>query len=195
MITKIASIARKQIAPLSLLVLLGGTGVTWLSVALVPPQTALADTTRVDVSLRSQTDETYETFVRRAEAVARAAAQRSFDGDILVTDVEVTIVGEHNGAIAPVLLLSVSRHDWKNRPDTEYWATYFSTSKLLLNFEPPTPQPEATPITPATPVAPPLQPQAAPSPTPATRPIPNPAPNSVAPPTAPNGQPPSFIKK
>lgn len=194
MITKIASIARKKIAPLSLLALLGGTGVSWLSVALVQPQTALAYTARVDVSVISQTDETYENFLRRAEGVARAAAQRGFDGDILVTEVEVTIVGEHNGAIAPVLLLSVSRQDWKNRPDTQYWATYFSNSKLLLNFEPPILPPQAIPATPVTPEAPPLQPQAAPSPTPA----PTPAPNSASPPppaTGPNGQPPSLFTR
>lgn len=187
MITKIASIARKQIAPLSLLVLLGGTGVSLLSIALMEPQAALAYTARVDVSLTSQTDETYENFLRRAEAVARAAAQRSFDGDILVTEVEVTIVGEHNGAIAPVLLLSVSRKNWKNRPDAQYWATYFSNSKLLLNFQPPTPQPQAIPTTSVTPEAPPLQPQAVPSPTP------NPATNSGSQPTAPNAPPPSFL--
>jgi hypothetical protein len=186
MITKIASIVRKQIAPLSLLVLLGGAGVTWLSVALVQPQTALAYTARVDVSLRSQTDETYENFLRRAEAVARAAAQRSFDGDILVTEVAVTIDCEHNGAIAPVLLLSVSRQNWKNRPDAQYWATYFSTSKLLLNFEAPTPQPQATPGTSVTPEAPPLQPQAAPGIPPAQIPSPIPSPttpNAPQPPT------------
>ncbi len=186
MITKIASIARKQIVPLSLLVLLGGAGVTWLSIALMQPQTALAYTARVDVSLISQTDETYENFLRRAEAVARAAAQRSFDGDILVTEVEITIDCEHNGAIAPVLLLSVSRQDWKNRPDTQYWATYFSSSKLLLNFEPPTPQPQAIPTTLVTPEAPPLQPQAVPGipPTQIPTQIPSPtAPNVPQPPT------------
>ncbi|MCP2730003.1 hypothetical protein [Limnofasciculus baicalensis] len=176
MITKIASIARKQIVPLSLLVLLGGAGVTWLSVALVQPQTALAYTARVDVSLTSQTDETYENFLRRGEAVARAAAQRSFDGDILVTEVAITIVGEHNGEIAPVLLLSVSRQDWKNRPDAQYWATYFSTSKLLLNFEPPIPPPQATPDTSVAPSEPPLQPQAVPGIPPRLSPTPNSSP-------------------
>ncbi|HBY79848.1 MAG TPA: hypothetical protein DEG47_23220, partial [Cyanobacteria bacterium UBA11148] len=86
----IQSIARKHIAPFSFVVLLGCTGVSWLMTAMIAPQVAQAYTARVDISLRSQPEETYQNFVRRAEAVARAAAQRSFDGDILVTDVAVT---------------------------------------------------------------------------------------------------------
>lgn len=179
MITKLPSI--KSIIPLSLLVLLGGTGVSWLSFALMEPQTALAYTARVDVSLRSKADETYANFLRRAEAVARAAAQRSFDGDILVTEVAITIVGEHNGAIAPILLLSVSRQNWKNRPDTQYWATYFSNSKLLLGFEAPILLPEATPNSSVVPPNPTLPPEAVPNPI--TTPTPTPSPTSPPPPS------------
>lgn len=181
MTTNIPSIARKQIIPLSLLVLLGGTGASWLSLSLIAPQTAQAYTARVNVSLTSKSDETYENFLRRAEAVARAAAQRSFDGDILVTEVAITIVGEHQGAIAPILLLSVSRQNWKNRPDTQYWATYFSNSKLLLDFEAPIPLPEATPNSSVAPPNPTLPPEAVPNPI--TTPTPT---------TSPTSPPPSF---
>ncbi len=177
----IQSIARKHIAPFSFVVLLGCTGVSWLMTAMIAPQVAQAYTARVDISLRSQPEETYQNFVRRAEAVARAAAQRSFDGDILVTDVAVTIIGEHNGAIASVLLLQVSRQNWKSRPDTQYWATYFPTSELLLGFEEPLPQPQPQPqpatipppVIQGTPQIPPILPGIQPPPTEAT-PLPNP---------------------
>ncbi len=138
-------IARKQIAPLSLVVLLGCTGISWLTTSLVAPQVAQAYTARVDVSLRSKEDDTYQNFLRRAEGIARAAAQRSFDGDILVTEVAVTVIGEHNGAIAPVLLLEVSRQNWKSKPDPQYWATYFPNAQLLLGFYQVTPTAEAQP--------------------------------------------------
>ncbi|MBE9129470.1 MULTISPECIES: hypothetical protein [unclassified Coleofasciculus] len=138
----IESTVRKQIAPLSLFVLLGCTGVGWLTTTAIIPQVAQAYTARVDVSIRTQPNETYGNLLRRAEAVARAAAQRSFDGDILVTDVAVTIIGEHDGAVAPVLLLDVSRQNWRNRPETQYWATYFPSTELLLGFEQPTVQPQ-----------------------------------------------------
>lgn len=148
--TMIESTVQKQILPLSLFILLGCTGVSWLTTTAIIPQVAQAYTARVEVSLRTQPNETYENLIRRAEAVARAAAQRSFDGDILITDVAVTIIGEHDGAIAPVLLLDVSRQNWRNRPETPYWATYFPSSELLLGFEQPTvqPQPQEQPETP-----------------------------------------------
>lgn len=141
----IESIAQKQIAPLSLLVLLGCTGVSWLTSVAIAPQVAQAYTARVDVSIRTQADETFQNLLRRAEAVARAAAQRSFDGEILVTDVAVTVIVEHGGTIAPILLLQVSRQNWRNRPDTQYWATYFPSAELLLGFEAPTVQPQNQP--------------------------------------------------
>ena len=142
------SIVHKHITPISLLILLGGTSISWLSTAAIAPQVAIAYTARVDISLKSQTGETYQSFLRRAEAVARAGAQRSFDGDILVTDVAITIIAEHNGAIAPVLLLAVSRQNWQSRPDPQYWATYFPGTELLLGFEQPVSPPIAQPTPP-----------------------------------------------
>ncbi|MEQ8754863.1 hypothetical protein [Coleofasciculus sp. G1-WW12-02] len=133
----IQSIARKQIAPLGLWVLFGCTSISWLMTAAIAPEMACAYTARVEVPLNSQPEETYANFLRRAEAVARAAAQRSFDGDILVTDVAVTIVGQHNNAIAPILLLQVSRQNWKRRPIVSFWATYFPGTQSLLEFNQP----------------------------------------------------------
>lgn len=131
----IYSIVQKPIAPIGLSVVLGLASVSWLTTAVIAPQSAQAYTARVDVSLSRQIEESYESFLRRAEAVARAAAQRSFDGDILVTDVRVMILGQNDGAIAPVLLLEVSRQSWRSRPDPQQWATYLPDAPALLGFD------------------------------------------------------------
>lgn len=131
----IYSIVQKPIAPIGLSVVLGLASVSWLTTAVIAPQSAQAYTARVDVSLSRQIEESYESFIRRAEAVARAAAQRSFDGDILVTDVRVMVLGQNDGAIAPVLLLEVSRQSWRSRPDPQQWATYLPDAPALLGFE------------------------------------------------------------
>ena len=128
------SIGQKQIVPVSIVAILGLASVNWLSITAIAPQTAQAYTARIEVSLTRQRDESYENLLRRAEAVARAAAQRSFDGDILVTEVSVTISGQNGGAIAPILLLEVSRSNWKRRPETQFWATYFPNTEILLGF-------------------------------------------------------------
>lgn len=127
---------RPRLAGLSLVAVLGLTGISWLGTEAIAPQSAHAYTARLNVSVSRQPNESYRSFVRRAEAVARAAAQRSFDRDILVTDVAVTIVGQNNGSIAPILDLKVSRQNWRRRPDTSLWATYFPDTKTLLNFSP-----------------------------------------------------------
>ncbi len=120
-----------------LLVLPGLVGVSCLTTVAIVPQSAEAKTARIDVTLNREPDETYQGFMRRAEVVARAAAQRSFDSDILTTKVAITILGQNQGEIAPVLLLEVSRPSWQRRPDAKYWATYFPNTQFLLRVEEP----------------------------------------------------------
>ncbi len=100
------------------------------------PQVAQAYTSRVDVRLDQLQDETYQSLIRRAEMVARAAAQRSFDRDILISEVSVMVIGESQGSEAPLLLLDVSRQNWRNRPDPRRWAIYYRSAKQLLNLSP-----------------------------------------------------------
>ncbi len=128
------SIAQKtRIATLRLSLGLG-VGCWCISAALMPP-VAQAYTARVNLTLDRQSTETYDTLLRRAEAAGRAAVQRSFDQDILVTDVAVIIVAQNQGQIAPILSLQVSRPQWSRRPDTQSWTTYFPNAQLLLGFQ------------------------------------------------------------
>jgi len=115
--------------------LLGGTGI-WLTEALIAPQASQAYTSRVDLFLARELDETYDTLLRRAEMAARAGAQRSFDQDLLITNVSVTVVAEDDGITVPILALRVDRDEWRTRPETYYWATYYRTAEVLLNAPP-----------------------------------------------------------
>jgi hypothetical protein len=143
------AIAHKQIAPLSLMAILGLVSVSWLTTSVVAPPSAQAYTARLNVVLTRETGESFQSFLRRAEAVARAAAQRSFDRDILVTDVAVTLMGQNNGAIVPLLSLEVTRPSWRSSPDPQRWITYFPNTDTLLGFDPssedPGTQPGGTP--------------------------------------------------
>ncbi len=131
----VQSFAQKQVAPLSILAVLGLTSISWLATSVIAPQIAQAYTATVNIAVSSQPGESYRSFLRRAESIARAAAQRSFDRDILVTQVAVTIVGQNDGAIAPILALEVSRQSWRRRPDPQRWATYFPNTQSLLRFD------------------------------------------------------------
>jgi hypothetical protein len=155
----------------------------WFTTEAIAPQIVQAYTARVDLALDRLPEENYETVLRRAEAVARAAAQRTFDQDILVTEVSIIVSVENQGAIAPVIALNVSRLQWKQRPDPQRWATYFKSARSLLFFEqqtsPPDPAPNSVPS--STPVpgstsVPGFNPTPSPSPTPTSGPTPNSSP-------------------
>ncbi|NJO19331.1 MAG: hypothetical protein HC838_03595 [Spirulinaceae cyanobacterium RM2_2_10] len=119
---------------LGLTALLGGSLLS-LGTSAIAPTAAHAYIARSEISLTRQGTETYTAMLRRAEAIARAAAQRSFDSDVLVSSVSITVVGQNSGAIAPVFRLDVNRNNWRRQPDPQQWSTYFPISKLLLGFE------------------------------------------------------------
>jgi hypothetical protein len=142
-------IVQKQLPSVSLVSVLGFAGVSWLTTTAIAPQIAQAYTANVDVSLTRQTREPFQSFLRRAESVARAATQRSFDRDILVTDVAVTVIGQNDGAIVPLLSLRVSRQAWRNRPDPQRWTRYFPDTQMLLGIkDTPPEQPDVPPQAP-----------------------------------------------
>lgn len=121
--------------PMATLVVLLGFGGGWVTTEVIAPQIALADTERVEISLERQPNETYQTMLSRAEAATLSAVQQSFNQDIMLTDVSVMIIGQNQGAIAPVLSMDVSRDQWLSNPDIQRWVTYFTTARSLLGFE------------------------------------------------------------
>ncbi|MDF5715643.1 MAG: hypothetical protein PUP93_17610 [Rhizonema sp. NSF051] len=125
----------KKIRTANALFLMGLGVPLWLFFEALSPQIVQAYTARVDLSIDRLPEENYETLLRRAETAARAGAQRSFDRDILVTDVSIIVSVQNYGAIAPVLELAASRPQWRSYPDPKRWATYFKSTRSLLYFE------------------------------------------------------------
>jgi hypothetical protein len=199
-----------KLAPIHLSLALLTSGVWFTQSSLAPPS-AQAYKPRVDVSLDRVANETYDSFIRRADLVARAAAQRSFDRDILAGEVSIMVMGRNQGVEAPVMLLDVSRQNWRTRPEPRRWATYYRTAQALLQLpagsdaplgggmgqpiQPPALVQPATPLAPDRPSptpqsrrgrrgrnAPAVQPSASPQPTSASTPIPvPPSPSSSSP--------------
>ncbi len=112
---------------------LGGT--VGLVQSAIAPVVAQAYTARVDLTLATGPEETYEVMLKRAENVARAAVQRSFDADLLAADVIVIVVGDRGGIVAPIMDVRVSRAEWRSRPDVAYWGEYYRDARSLLGFE------------------------------------------------------------
>ncbi|MDJ0703667.1 MAG: hypothetical protein QNJ46_10345 [Leptolyngbyaceae cyanobacterium MO_188.B28] len=123
---------RTAVGTIGLMSILGAAGGVWLGQAAISPQAAHAYTSRVSLFLTRELNERYTTLIRRAEITARAGAQRSFDADLLVTEVIITVVGENQGISVPILTLQATREQWRNRPEPQYWSTYYPDARELL---------------------------------------------------------------
>ena len=129
-----------------------GQSLLWISPLLVfVPLPAAAYTAEDLLTVYWLAGEDYTALARRAETVARTAAQQGFDTDILLTRVVITVLGQNGGQTAPILKMDVSRNDWRNRPDPRYWSSYYRSAPALLGLEgvAPTGTLQATPMAPA----------------------------------------------
>jgi hypothetical protein len=114
--------------------MLAGSGAIALTGLLSLPEAAQAYTTRATLFVPRDPAESYDAFLRQSEAVARAGIQRSFDADLLVSEVIVTIVGDNQGIAVPVMEVQVTRSEWQQRPDPQYWAEYYNNASILLDL-------------------------------------------------------------
>ncbi len=95
---------------------------------------AIAERREVDIRLQVNQDEGFTVMTRKAEVLARSAAQRTFDREVLVSDVSVKVTAQNQDQAAIILQLIVSRRDWSSRPDPKIWATYFPMAKTLIGI-------------------------------------------------------------
>jgi hypothetical protein len=135
--------SKNYFIPISLFTLLSLTGINWLTIEIVTSQIVVAQSAAIDLPIARQQQESYENFLRRAEASAQKTIQNRFQKDAGISELRIAIVGENQGAIAPILSVRVSRSSWQNAPNIQRWATYYADSKFLLGFEQPIAQPQA----------------------------------------------------
>lgn len=98
---------------------------------------AWAQTNQIAFILPSYANQTFECIMQQAASLARASIAREFAENPDLTEVSVTILGQHNGQTVPVLLAKVSRSDWQKKPIIAKWIRYFSSSEVLLGFKQP----------------------------------------------------------
>jgi hypothetical protein len=178
-----SKIRQSSLRATGLAIWLGAAAVAPIVISLMP-SSVQAYTARVNVAIEREGDESYEALLQRAELIARAAAQRSFDRDILINDVSVMIVAQSQGVEVPILSLGVSRQQWRSRPDPRRWATYYKTAKTLLRLDNvATPGNFPSPPRPAQParVVPPPRPQSPLPPATPTQGTPAPRPGTATP--------------
>lgn len=105
---------------------------------------AAAELRRIDDTIRSEPEQTFETLMQQAESLATDLVNQGFAEDN-VTEVSVHILGERHGQQVPLLFSRVSRADWQKHTGIRQWTRYFRASGVLLGFFKPE-QPNQTPL-------------------------------------------------
>ncbi|NJK35915.1 MAG: hypothetical protein HC919_13800 [Oscillatoriales cyanobacterium SM2_2_1] len=98
------------------------------------PETASAEYRDVDVRLNVRQGETFAVLQRRAVTMARSAAQRTFDSEVLISDVSVKVTAQSNERNVTVLQMNVRRQEWVERPDAKVWAIFFPQAQSFLRL-------------------------------------------------------------
>jgi hypothetical protein len=82
----------------------------------------------------------YDNLVRRAEAQAQRVVENAFSRNPGMNEVAVTILGQRNNQEVPLLVMTVSRNNWRRSPNVRTWAQYSGYSaKVLLGYVQSTP--------------------------------------------------------
>ena len=109
--------------------------ISTIAISMAIASAAIAERREVDIRIPINKDEGFTIMTRKAEVLARSAAQRTFDRDVLVSDVSVKVTAENQENAAIILQLIVSRSNWAIRPDPKVWATYFPMAKALIGLQ------------------------------------------------------------
>lgn len=95
---------------------------------------AFADTKILNISLKTDENQSFIDLIRQAELTAINSINQEFVRLSTVSKVGITVTGERNGQEVPLLSAKVSRLDWQAQPKIQYWANYFTRAEILLGF-------------------------------------------------------------
>jgi hypothetical protein len=94
------------------------------------PVRAKAESIVVDMSVYGLVES--GDFFRRAEAMVSDEISRQFSQNPDLSEIEVVVVGDRDGQIAPILTTTVSRTQWQETPSVSVWTEYYNASYALL---------------------------------------------------------------
>jgi hypothetical protein len=101
---------------------------------LTTPTTAQAYTQYVTLFVPRAPGESYGAFLQKVEAIAQTSIQLTFEADPLTSEVIAKMVGENQGISIPILAVQVTRNEWQQRPELDYWSRYYTQNSELLDL-------------------------------------------------------------
>lgn len=119
-----------------------GSVILWMSSLVTTVNLASAEIKEGDLILNFNSNQSFETLIQQAEALAKQSIEQGFAEKPVVTEVSLTILVERHGQIVPFLRSKVSRSQWQKNSNIQRWTQYLvSNSGVLLGFYNPTVSP------------------------------------------------------
>ncbi|WP_346293137.1 hypothetical protein [Sphaerothrix gracilis] len=135
MLQNVRSLAGRKIVGGCRALVLTGAKVAIASATLFYFQAAVrAETGAFRVNLSPYAGESLSSLMSAAETLASSEVSRRFNQNAELSVVQVTVLGEYNGQVVPVLVVTVPREGWQRSRQIRQWASYFDSSYLLLGF-------------------------------------------------------------
>ncbi|MBW4663773.1 MAG: hypothetical protein KME01_06145 [Chroococcus sp. CMT-3BRIN-NPC107] len=98
---------------------------------------AFAETKILNLSLKTDENQSFASLIQQAELTAINLINQEFERSSKVTKIGIIISGERNGQEVPLLSTKVSQTNWQAQPKIQSWTNYFAKAAILLGFNPP----------------------------------------------------------
>ncbi len=95
---------------------------------------AFADTKQLNLTVNTKDNQSFQSLLQEAENLVINSIQQSFQSSSNITDITVTVIGEHYGQQVPIMFISVSQAEWQKNPKITSGIKYFSAAEILLGF-------------------------------------------------------------
>lgn len=95
---------------------------------------AFAETKFLNISLKVEANQKFDTLMQQAESTAINLIDKEFNRVSKITEVGIIVSGDRNGQVVPILSSRVSRTNWQVQPSIESWTKYFTKAEILLGF-------------------------------------------------------------
>ncbi|MGK7920076.1 MAG: hypothetical protein AB4080_08735 [Trichodesmium sp.] len=128
-----------------------------LAIIFITNLTVLASAKKASLLIDSNDNSSYKNLVEKSEKLAQETIEQEFKNNPEITEITITILGERQSQIVPVLRSTVSRSEWQKNANIDDFTRYFADAKFLLKFEEDTnnsdsqPTPQTQPEIPAPP--------------------------------------------
>lgn len=106
-----------------------------LSSLVSPISITLAESVERSFLLNSDGNASFEVLLQEAHNLVQTSIEQQFAENPNITEVSITVLGENQGQVVPILRSRVTRSQWQHDSRVERWTKYFVTSSpKLLGF-------------------------------------------------------------